>query len=90
MLDNFQTVNHTKASFRTNKAEPYDVFSIAKEDRLAFVSIAIMIVIGLGFYVAATAYIDVHYFSLVNLISLGAVMPAVFNAHLRYWMAYKC
>ena len=48
------------------------------------------IVIGLGFYVAATAYIDIHYFSLVNIISLGAVTPAVFNVHLRYWMAYKC
>ena len=90
VLDNFQTINHTKASFRTNKAEAFDIFSIAKEDRLTFVFIAVTIVIGLGFYVAATAYIDIHYFSLVNIISLGAVTPAVFNVHLRYWMAYKC
>jgi len=68
----------------------YNVFAVAKEDRMSFVYISINLLLGIVFFYHALSWVDIRQFSLVSLIVIGGLIPVMMNITVQMWMRNTC
>ena len=74
----------------TTMKEEFNVFAVAKEDRLQFVFISVNLLLGVTFFYHALSWVDIRQFALVSLIVIGGVVPVVMNIKVQMWMKNEC